>query len=317
MGETMNQELENAIINAKKRCNGMLIEECKGFFSKIYPFTTENISGYISNFQLKNKSLLTVGSSGDQVLNAIAEGCKDISVIDVNPYTKYYYYLKAAGIIALNKEEFFEFFRYKDYPFVFNDNKNVFRNDLYQKILPALEVLDKESFLFWNSLFTKFSGREVRRYLFQADEEQNKTITSCNLYLQSEEKYHDLKSNLETIVPTFLKGNILQYPLDKNYDNIWLSNIGSYLTEEDIQKVAETFPNHLADNGQLLISYLYETTKNTIYQNNWPSIYDFDTVSFLFEKYNPELISFLAVKGIVINNSSIQDSAILCRKRKK
>ena len=49
MGETMNQELENAIINAKKRCNGMLIEECKGFFSKIYPFTTENINGYISN----------------------------------------------------------------------------------------------------------------------------------------------------------------------------------------------------------------------------------------------------------------------------
>ena len=50
MGETMNRELENAIINAKKRCNGMLIEECKGLFSKIYPFTTENINGYISNF---------------------------------------------------------------------------------------------------------------------------------------------------------------------------------------------------------------------------------------------------------------------------
>ena len=317
MGETMNQELENAIINAKKRCNGMLIEECRGFFSKIYPFITENINGYISNFQLKNKSLLTVGSSGDQVLNAIAEGCKDISVIDVNPYTKYYYYLKAAGIIALNKEDFFLFFRYKDYPIPFNDNQNVFHKELYQKISPILKYLDTESFLFWNSLFTKFSGREVRRYLFQADEEQNKTITSCNLYLQSEKNYHNLKSNLEKVKPTFIKGNIINHQLDRNYDNIWLSNIGSYLTEEDIQKVAETFPNHLEDNGQLLISYLYETTKNTIYQNNWPSIYDFDTVSFLFEKYNPELISFLAVKGIVINNSSIQDTAILCRKRKK
>ena len=317
MGETMNQELENAIINAKKRCNGMLIEECKGFFSKIYPFTTENISGYISNFQLKNKSLLTVGSSGDQVLNAIAEGCKDISVIDVNPYTKYYYYLKAAGIIALNKEEFFEFFRYKDYPFVFSDNKNVFRNDLYQKILPALETLDKESFLFWNSLFTKFSGREVRRYLFQADEEQNKTITSCNLYLQSEEKYHDLKSNLETIVPTFLKGNILQYQFDKNYDNIWLSNIGSYLNVNDIKNIAKIIPNYLTDEGKLLISYLYDTTKNTTYQKNWSSIYNFDIVSSIFKEYHTELISFLGIKGIKMSNSSIKDSAILCRKRKK
>ena len=313
----MNKELENAMINAKKRCNGMLIEECKGFFNKIYPFTTENISGYIHSFDLKDHSLLTVGSSGDQVFNAILNGGQDISVIDINPYTKYYYYLKAAGIIALNKEDFFHFFRYKDYPVPFNDNQNVFHKELYPKIYPILKYLDKESFLFWNSLFNQFSSQEIRRYLFQDDEEQTKTIISCNAYLQNKTNYQNLKSSLEKVKPTFIKGNILNHQLDKNYDNIWLSNIGSYLTEENIQKIADTFPNHLADNGQLLISYLYETTKNTIYQNNWPSIYDFDTVSFLFEKHNPELISFLAVKGIVMNNPSIQDSALLCRKRKK
>ena len=39
-------------------------------FKLIYKFTTENISGYIKEFDFKNKSLLTVGSSGDQVINA-------------------------------------------------------------------------------------------------------------------------------------------------------------------------------------------------------------------------------------------------------
>ena len=115
------------------------------------------------------------------------------------------------------------------------------------KIIPYLETLDKESLFFWNSLFTKFSGSEVRRYLFQTDEDQNEVITSCNLYLQSEKNYHNLKSNLETVVPNFLKGNILQYPFYKNYDNIWLSNIGSYLNVDDIKNIAKIIPNYLTD----------------------------------------------------------------------
>ena len=34
-------------------------------FKLIYKFTTENISGYIKEFDFKKKSLLTVGSSVD------------------------------------------------------------------------------------------------------------------------------------------------------------------------------------------------------------------------------------------------------------
>ena len=104
----------------------------------IYPFTTENIAGYIDNFDLKDKSLLTVGSSGDQVLNAILKCCRDITVIDINPYTKFYYYLKVAGILNFNLNEFKSFFRYKEYPNVFVDNEKVFSLDLYQKLKDLL-----------------------------------------------------------------------------------------------------------------------------------------------------------------------------------
>ena len=61
-------DFNDALYKASMTCEGKLYYISE--FSKIYTFTTENISGYIDYFDLDNKSLLTVGSSGDQVLNA-------------------------------------------------------------------------------------------------------------------------------------------------------------------------------------------------------------------------------------------------------
>ena len=63
-------------------------------FSRIYSFATENVFGYLKYFDLQDKSLLTVGSSGDQVLNAYFKGCRDITLIDINEFAKFYLYLK-------------------------------------------------------------------------------------------------------------------------------------------------------------------------------------------------------------------------------
>ena len=61
---------EETLYKASSTCDGSFryISE----FSKIYPFTTENIAGYIDYFDFDDKSLLTVGSSGDQILNAFS-----------------------------------------------------------------------------------------------------------------------------------------------------------------------------------------------------------------------------------------------------
>ena len=93
------REVENHLNNEK---------EYNSFFN-IYSFTNENISSYIPFFDLKNKSLLTVGSSCDQVLNASYSGCEDITVCDVCSLTKYYYYLKIASLLELNRDEFLKF----------------------------------------------------------------------------------------------------------------------------------------------------------------------------------------------------------------
>ena len=46
----------NKIEYAKEQCSGFGYSEPLHSFNKIYPFTTENISGYIDLFDLKDKS---------------------------------------------------------------------------------------------------------------------------------------------------------------------------------------------------------------------------------------------------------------------
>ena len=142
------QYFDTVLNDAINMCYGRIF---KNEFDLIYPFTTENISGYIDKFNLINKSLLTVGSSSDQAINAIFNGCSDISVVDINPYTKFYYYLKVACLIELDLDEFLKFLRFKDYPKVFNDNKEVFNKEIYDKILNIARKNKQYKFILFGS----------------------------------------------------------------------------------------------------------------------------------------------------------------------
>lgn len=63
-------------------------------FQRPYAFCNENVSGYLNFLDLKDKSLLTVGSSGDQAISAITRGCKDITALDICPLSEEVFYLK-------------------------------------------------------------------------------------------------------------------------------------------------------------------------------------------------------------------------------
>ena len=156
------------IDNALRRCKDMYAPDGanKYGFYKIYPFTTENINGYIDNFSLEGKSLLTVGSSCDQLLNAILKGSVDITLLDICPYVKYYYYLKVVSLLHLTRTEFLEFFRYIDFPELYLYNQNVFKREIFEKIKMDLRILDYESYLFWDELFQVYGSIGLRKKLF-------------------------------------------------------------------------------------------------------------------------------------------------------
>ena len=314
----MNKELEEALYTAKERCEGNIIldEASMNGFEEIYPFTTENIAGYIDYFDLQDKSLLTVGSSGDQIINAAFKRAKDITLLDINPYAKYYYYLKAAGILELNLTDFNEFFRYNDYPKVFKYNKKVFDKASYKKLKSTLKSLDNDSYLFWDELFDMYQPDHIRFSLFSNDEYGTSVLGKSNLYLQSENTYDETKTKLKELRPEFINEDIFKSNLTKNYDNIWLSNIACYLYQDKIKGMTDKFSDKLAVDGKLLISYLYSIDMNTEYDDDWSPIYDLKNDLELLKEYSPIFHFFKGVNGIKHNDDDIKDSVLIYQKKK-
>lgn len=296
---------------AIKSCNGNYIEDD---FNLIYPFTTENINGYINLFNLKDKSLLTTGSSGDQIINSLLKQPKKITCVDTNPYTKYYYYLKVASILTLSLDEFLLFFRYNDYPKVFKKNQFVFSEVIYQKIRNTLKKLDYESYLFWELLFSKFDREVIRNNLFSLDEDRTYAIKTYNSYLCDDISFNRTKEKIKNFKPVFLNGDIFKTKLNDNYDNIFLSNIGTYYEVKEYKVLIDRLNSYLNYNGKLLICYLYDTILSTKYSNDWASIYDIKKTLSIFKEYYPKLLLFNGVKSIKYNTDNYKDSVLVYKK---
>lgn len=313
----MSDEFNKTLLLAIKICWGQVInhEAFEKGFSRIYPFTTENIAGYIDYFDLKNKSLLTVGSSLDQALNAILCDCQDVTVLDLNPHTKYYYYLKIAALLELDRKQFLEYLRYKDYPKVFKDNRDVFKIEVFNKLKNTLRLLDYESYLYWDEIFQCYNHFKIRIRLFKQDENRTYTIIDCNKYLQSDEQYQALRNKVKKYIPKFITADICDIELKREYDNIWLSNICQYITEEEkICSLFERTSNALTSNGKLLFSYLYNTVRDTKYQENYGIIYNLDRIYELLAEKDLALETFTGIDGLRFKDNAFKDSVLIYQK---
>ena len=103
--------------------------------------------------------------------------------------------------------------------------------------------------------------------------------------------------------------------LKRKYDNIWLSNIGTSITKEEmIVKMTDNLVNFLNKEGLLLISYLYETDKNTKYEESWNIIYNLDKTFELLKDYQPYLETFIGVEDFKFNCNTMNDSILVYRK---
>ena len=287
-------ELKENIEQAKIMCQGKYIyEEFDEFFKFIYPFATENIDGYIRWFNLRNKSLLTVGSSSDQVLSAIAYGCNDVTLVDINPFIKYYYYLKVAAIMNLSLDDYITFLKKFDYKG-------------YCKLHDSLSSLDEETVQFWDALFEKFKGKKIRNRLFMKDEYNGKTIKKINSYLSDSRVYSGMKCKLQKANVKFINQSVLDLDIDNSFDNIWLSNIFSFLNISDIKKMVENMDTRLNDNGRLLINYSYDVARH----------YSINRIKKVLSDYEILLASFRGMDSITEDNVEATNSALIYHKKR-
>ena len=74
----------------------LLIMKCKESpnHTKVFKETNENVKGILNQFDIKNKSVLTVLASGDQALNILNRKASIVELFDINKLTIYYYYIR-------------------------------------------------------------------------------------------------------------------------------------------------------------------------------------------------------------------------------
>lgn len=320
----MNEYFETILLWTINRLEGDFIDsfndasKVEKNFLEIYPFTTENIAGYINEFNLKNRSLLTVGSSSDQSINASLLNCFDQTIYDVCPFTKYYFNLKKAGLITLKYQEFLEYFSNSISSNTYVENTEMFNLKTYIKLVPVLRLLDYESYLFWDELFNSFSNKIIRKRLFKNDEERVDVLKKCNLYLKNEYFFEQTKSKIKKLYPKFIIGDIYKCENIANYDNIFLSNLASCNNSvEDYKIFINKISKHLKENGTMLVTYLFQTERHTKYQERWSPIYNLEKTEKLLKNYISLFKVFTGTTGYRLNSKEIKDSAIIYHKTKR
>lgn len=264
-------DINNDIDGAKNliKFNPFYNKEEFSKYCSIYPFTNENINGYLKNINLNNKAVLSIAGSGDHLIELLMHNCKSIKLFDINILTKYYISLKIAAIKALDYNEFINFF-------IIDNNYDVFNEKIYSKIR---KYLSEENVIFWDALYTKYSGRKIRK---------------SRLFFKTEESYHFLKTFISYFDPIYylkiknllnqdgynldiksIFGNYNMNCLDKHYNNldlIILSNIADYLDEiykdepviEFKNYIVNNLANMLTENGIICVAYMFWAHVNNV-----------------------------------------------------
>lgn len=246
------------------------IPELKGFwcydgdnkFKYLYPFTTENIAAYMPYLDVANKKIMILGSSGDQALNAILFGCKDIKVLDMCPFTEDYYHLKRAAIEVLSRDEFLAFFSYNSVGVNLN-MREIFNKETYASIREVLKSNNEEATYFWDYLFQKYRSLKIRKRLFQLDLCAANQKTTFNEYLKDDEHFNELKKKINTSNVTFENANIFITTINDLFDLINISNILDYYGYESIKGLIQRLVRSLTEEGKIAL-YLYATEKDKL-----------------------------------------------------
>ena len=79
------------------------IQDNGDFYNKIYMSSNEDILGILSNFDIKNKDVLTVIGSGDQPLFFYNLLANKVDIFDINKFAIYYFYIRVWTIKYLNQ----------------------------------------------------------------------------------------------------------------------------------------------------------------------------------------------------------------------
>lgn len=227
-------------------------------YAKMYAMTTENISGFINKYDLKNKKVLTVAGSGDQRYNCYLNGAKDVVCFDNNPLAELHIKLKDTAMKELEYADFLKFFG------VGVDGKS---NCFLDKIIfnKFKNYLDEDVYLFYDFLINGFRRHPFGDAYYDYYNIYSK-IKRLNDYV--ERSNFDKLSNIMTNKDiNFLNVNVFSLPevlVGERFDMILLSNISDYIHYvypndymAKYRELIDKLVDNLYDGGIIQIGYIY------------------------------------------------------------
>ncbi len=239
--------------------SGQVFSNDYNIYDRVYPYTTENISGYMSD--VEDKEVLSVVGSGDHYLDLITLGAKQVDNFDINKFALYYLRLKKAAVKALTKREFFEFLT----------------NDSVKHFDKVKKYLDNNSYVFWSNYIKYFTFNNGIQASFLFYPRSGAGFEIDRNYYLTDDGYEKLQENIYDKYEHYYLGDIYDISdrLDKKYDAIYLSNICNY--QDDLERyrdlVLKLRDNNLNDDGEIYYGYFYRDKDFGLsyYQDNIPN----------------------------------------------
>jgi hypothetical protein len=198
----------------------------------MYVYATEMVASYYKRLQLPDKRVLTVAGSGDQVINAIFYGARQVVGFDINRNALFITELKLAAIRLLSYPEFLRFF---------SQRKNGFNYSLYRTLRPSLSKACRRYF---DHLYKVVGvrGLGTSRYFRNRHTliyTKRDNVRLINAYLSSKVAYNKVKAILKHTQPTLRLENVLALTASKKlwgkFDVINLSNVPNYLSRRSFE----------------------------------------------------------------------------------
>ena len=205
---------------------------------RIFEQTNEHLTHLFNTYDVRNKDVLTVLASSDQLFSCYYKKAKSIDTFDKSYLTLYYYYLRKWLILYRNQF-------YPSYRFFYDGDI-----DLYYLIcmIHPMNIDEKNAQVFWKTYLENHRKR-ADKYLFHLSN-----------YTQPKPFEHDI----EGIKPIFnhrlhfyCVDLFKKIPIKKKYDVLILSNMLEYSTrKEELIQARNNIEALLKDDGIAVCTYM-------------------------------------------------------------
>ena len=258
--------------NEQPICNIFDTRLRNGVVQKAYPFSNENLME-VFEYVGKRENVFVVGSSGDQALQAVLNGAKNIMVADVNLFAKPWIDYKIACIKNLDFDTFSKCYGVSNNDYDEDEDEEIvkFRDDIksrlssvfgYEVFKKVFRDLEGESASFWSELFINgVDTDEIFENMLNLD--ILPSDARCAFY-KDEKQYRKLQELLsqKDINIDIKIAEFQDFPAitrDKKFDAILLSNVCKYIRKGIFVDVVNMLHSRLNDGGILQMHYDFGT----------------------------------------------------------